>query len=141
MIAFSVPVEAIGKGRPRFVRSTGHAFTPARTQAFESLVALEASRAMNGALAFRGPLRMTIRATYLHPQSWSAKKMATTIWKVTKPDADNVAKLVKDACNRIVYVDDSQVAELTVQKKYGPIASLVVEVSQLGEEDAATNSA
>lgn len=132
MIAFTLPVEAIGKGRPRFVRATGKAFTPARTQAFESMVAIEASRAMAGQPPFRGALRLTMRATYIHPQSWSAKKMAATEWKVSKPDADNIAKLVKDGMNRIVYADDAQISELIVQKKYGAVASLVIEVSQLG---------
>ena len=35
-----------------------------------------------------------------------------------KPDADNIAKVVSDALNGIVYEDDSQICDLNVKKLY-----------------------
>ena len=37
-------------------------------------------------------------------------------WKPSKPDGDNVAKLVLDAMNELVWRDDSQVVSLEVLK-------------------------
>lgn len=132
--AFEIPVEAIGKGRPRFVRASGRTFTPPKTVAFEARVADAAARAMEGCAPFEGPLRVECRAVYLHPASWSGKKKARAVWKTSKPDADNIGKIAKDAMNKIVFRDDAQVAELLVQKKYGPVAKFVVVVTELPNE-------
>ena len=49
-IVFTVPGEPQGKGRPRIGRVGQHArmFTPAKTVAYEGLVALAAQEAMQG---------------------------------------------------------------------------------------------
>ncbi|MFA7308305.1 MAG: RusA family crossover junction endodeoxyribonuclease [Hyphomicrobium sp.] len=130
MIAFTVPGIPVAKGRPRFVRATGRTFTPARTANYEGVVAVKAAEAMGRRAPFEGPLRVTIRATFLVPQSWPAKKRAAAVWKTSKPDADNLAKMI-DALNAIVWRDDAQVCELTVQKKFGPIAGLTITVERL----------
>jgi Holliday junction resolvase RusA-like endonuclease len=130
MLAFHVPGEPIAKGRPRFVRATGRTFTPQKTMNYEGVVAGKAAEAMNGREPFEGPLRVTIRATFLVPASWSQKRKSAAVWKTSKPDADNLAKIV-DAMNAIVWRDDAQVCELTVQKRYGPIAGLTVSVETL----------
>jgi len=86
---------------------------------------------MEGREPFAGPIRLEVRAVYLHPASWSAKKKSNADWKTSKPDWDNVGKIVSDAINKVVFIDDAQVAEATVQKKYGPVAKLVVVVAEL----------
>lgn len=132
MIAFHVPGEPVAKGRPRFVRATGHTFTPAKTISYEGQVKSAAYVAMDCARPMEGPLRLTVRATFLVPQSWPQKRKREAIWKTSKPDADNIAKIVKDALNGLVYRDDAQIAELIVQKKYGVIAGLTVSIEQIG---------
>jgi Holliday junction resolvase RusA-like endonuclease len=132
MLAFHVPGEPIAKGRPRFVRATGRTFTPAKTAKYEGVVADAASKAMDGRQPFEGPLRVTIRATFLVPQSWSQKRKREAVWKVSRPDVENVTKACLDAMNAIVYRDDAQVVELTAQKKFGPIAGLTVSIEQIG---------
>lgn len=136
MIEFVVPGNPIAKGRPRFVRATGRTFTPAKTMNYEGIVAGKAAQAMGAREPFEGPLRVTIRATFLVPQSWSQKRKNAAVWKTSKPDADNLAKIV-DALNAIVWRDDAQVCDLTVQKRYGAIAGLTVSVETL----SATNGA
>lgn len=131
MISFTVPGEPVAKGRPRFVRATGRAFTPKKTETYEGIVADHAAKAMSGSEPFEGALRLTVRAVYLVPQSWSAKRKREARWKTSKPDADNLAKIVKDALNKLAYRDDAQIVELTVQKKYGPIAGLTVSIEAL----------
>ena len=82
-----------------------------------------------------GPISMVIRADYLVPPSWPRKRRDAAVWKDSKPDADNIAKIVKDACNAIVYRDDAQIADLHVQKRYSPIAQVVVTVERLVASD------
>jgi Holliday junction resolvase RusA-like endonuclease len=132
VIAFHIPGEPVAKGRPRFVRATGRTFTPAKTANYEGVVADAASKAMDGRQPFEGPLRVTIRATFLVPQSWSQKRKREAVWKVSRPDVENVTKACLDAMNAIVYRDDAQVVELTAQKKFGPIAGLTVSIEQIG---------
>ena len=113
------------------MRATGRAFTPQKTVSYEALIKDAAARVMDDRAPFDGPLRLTIRAVYMIPQSWSAKKKRDVIWKTSKPDVDNLAKIVADACNQIVYRDDAQVAEVVVQKQYGPLSGLTVSVETL----------
>ena len=56
IIRFEVPGAPAGKGRPRFVRATGHVYTPARTGKYEGLVRLAAAQAMAGAAPGAGAL-------------------------------------------------------------------------------------
>jgi Holliday junction resolvase RusA-like endonuclease len=97
---------------------------------YEGVVAGCAAQAMGAREPFEGPLRVTIRATFLVPKSWTQKRKNAAVWKTSKPDADNLAKIV-DALNAIVWRDDAQVCELTVQKRYGTIAGLTVSVETL----------
>ena len=126
-VRFEVPGIPVAKGRARST-STGHHYTPAKTVAYESTVALFARQAMGSARPMEGPLRLSIVATWPVPASWSKKRREAAFWKTGKPDADNIAKTIGDACNAIVWLDDSQVVQLHCAKKYGPIPGVVVEV-------------
>ena len=131
MIAFVIPGEPVA-----FARSGGNGkvrYTPKRQRDFMALVKLAALKAMDGASPMAGPVAMTIRATYLIPKSWPRKRAANARWRMSKPDADNIAKLVADSCNEIVFEDDAQVAELTVQKRYGALAGVTVTVAPLDD--------
>lgn len=114
MITFFVPGPPAGKGRPRF--GNGRTFTPPKTVAMEKDVGWYARRAMSGSDLFQGPLRLDVQALYLRPPSWSRKR--TDLWKVSRPDLDNIVKLIKDALNGIVWADDAQVAILLASKLY-----------------------
>ena len=54
-----------------------------------------------------------------------------TLRPTTKPDVDNYAKGVKDACNGILWRDDSQVVELFVRKFYSLNPRVVVKVREI----------
>jgi Holliday junction resolvase RusA-like endonuclease len=134
MIAFNIPGEPVA-----FARSGGNGkvrFTPKRQRDFMALVKLAAHKAMDGAPPMAGPVAMTVRATYLVPKSWPQKRAAAARWRTAKPDADNIAKLVADSCNEIIFADDAQVAELTVQKRYGPLAGVTASVAPLDDGGA-----
>ena len=54
--------------------------------------------------------------------SWPKKRQAAaragTEWPTKKPDLDNFMKTI-DACNLIVWVDDSQIVKTSIEKRYG----------------------
>ena len=134
MIAFEIPGPPFGKGRPRAFRmgNSVRMFTPQKTASYESMVKLVAHRAMAGAGLMAFPVALSLIVLHPIPKSWSKRRqeaaLAGTERTTTKPDADNVAKVVADACNGVVWVDDAQVVELSVSKRYSATPGVMVEV-------------
>ncbi|MBB4856994.1 Holliday junction resolvase RusA-like endonuclease [Novosphingobium chloroacetimidivorans] len=131
-IHITVPGTPQGKGRARF--GNGRTYTPAKTVAYEGLIALAAEQAMGACEKLEGPVFLTITATFDIPKS-RAKKVAKTMvngiaWHTAKPDGDNILKAVGDGLNGIVWKDDSQVAFSKCMKMYGekPGLDILVEV-------------
>lgn len=124
----------MGKGRPRFVKQTGRAFTPAATRSYENSLRIAADLAMNGRDPLEGPVSVTVTAVFPIPASWSKKKQdaaaAGLLLPVVKPDADNLVKML-DAFNEIVWRDDKQVVRGLISKIYGTKPELVVTVEQV----------
>lgn len=134
MVEFVVPIVPIGKARAR-VTSRG-TFTPTKTRNAEAAIALIAKGAMRGRQIAAGRVIAAVEAVMPIPASWSKAKRQDAISSVIRPtgrpDADNISKLVLDACNGIVYADDSQIVDLTVTKFYG-IAPSITARFQWGE--------
>ena len=138
-IAFTIPGAPCGKGRPRFSTAGKfpRAYTDDKTARYENLVKLAAMAEMDamgiGGIAPReGSVTVNIAAYFPVPASWSRKRrydaLDGVISPTGKPDADNIAKVICDSLNGIVYRDDAQVAELTVEKHYGATPCVEVEV-------------
>lgn len=109
-------------------------FTPKKQRDYMGAIRAEAHRAMKafpGPLT--GPLQLKIAAVYLWPKATTKARLAAAdgAWKTTKPDSDNITKIVKDAMNTIVYVDDAQISFSSCWKVLGNKAGLVVEVVSL----------
>ena len=136
-IAFTVPCIPQGKGRPRVGRIGGQArmFTPAKTVAYEGLVAHAAAQAMAGMALIGGACLVEMRITVPVPASWSKKKQADAlagrIYPTTKPDKDNVIKAIYDGCNGVVWRDDVQVVDGIQRKRYGATPGVWVQVATL----------
>ena len=133
-IAFEIPGPPVGKGRPRAFRmgNSVRMHTPEKTASYESLVKIAARIAMKSAAPMAFPVALSLVVRHAIPKSWSKRRqdaaLAGTERPTTKPDADNVAKAVADACNGIVWVDDAQVVELHVSKRYSATPGVMVEV-------------
>jgi len=132
-VQFEVNGAAVGKGRPRVTRHT--TYTPARTRKYEATVRLAASEAMCGRTPFDEAVAVEITAVLPIPKSWAKKWQAAAregrVQPKTRPDVDNYAKAAVDACNGVLFRDDSQIAELTCRKTYGAHPRLVVTVKPL----------
>lgn len=135
MITFTVPGDPVP-----FARAGAHGkrrFTPKKQSDFMGAVRMYAAQAMQGRAPLSGPICLEVRASYLIPASWSKKQRAAAVWKSSKPDADNIVKIVKDALNTVAFVDDAQVAVLRVEKVYGDVAGLNVTIRELASQPAA----
>lgn len=130
---------AVAKGRPRMTRR-GFAYTPAKTRAYEAHGRLAAQLAMDGRPPIAGAVKLTARIELPVPASWSKKRRAAAITgdirPTSKPDIDNYVKAAADALNGIVVVDDSQIVDLDVSKRYGVDPKLVLQITPLTQEIA-----
>lgn len=114
--------EPVGKGRPRFSRSTGHVYTPEKTARFEERLAWAAQSVWKGQPLLDGQLLMFINAYFSIPASkpkdWKIRAAGGIVRPVKKPDIDNIVKGVADSLNKIVYVDDTQIVMVKAAKYY-----------------------
>lgn len=134
VIAFEIPGEPRGKGRPRFTRS-GHAFTDPKTREYESTVKQYAALAMRGLAPLAGALSLSIVASHSIPVSYSAKRRAAILAGEEHHfgafDADNIAKACADSMNGVVYLDDKQIMCLHIYKRAAIVPGVAVEVMEL----------
>lgn len=136
MIRVVVPGQPTAKGRPKFavIKGHAHAFTPARTVAYEGLVARAGHDAMGDKPLLDGPVAITVFAHFQMPKSWSQRRRAAALiapeWHTARPDADNILKVV-DGLNGIIWRDDSQIASAQIVKVYAEKPQLVIEVRSL----------
>ena len=125
-----------GKGRPRFSRNTGFAYTPEGTRSYEGALRHEAAHVMAGRRPTDGPLAVSIVAIFAIPKSWSRKMRAAAlagdVWPTKTPDVDNLMKTI-DAMNGIVWRDDKQVVDARVMKVYGDRPRLEIVITPIGE--------
>lgn len=144
LLACSVAVPPTAKGRPRFSRRSGRAFTPAATQAAHRTLRGELAHATGlGKTAqelkwpMTGPLALDVEFLMPIPQSWSKKKTEAArrndVPHTSRPDVDNLAKLVLDAANGVLWVDDSQLVSVRMEKGYGPTPATVVVLYRVGD--------
>lgn len=126
-----MPGEPRGKGRPRFNRNTGVAYTPEETRSYEKKIS-NCYRQQLQDYRFGDDEYIAIEVTAFYPIPKSATKKSLALideGKVLpkkKPDIDNVLKVVLDSLNGYAYKDDSQVVSVSGSKYYGATPRLVV---------------
>lgn len=144
-IAFRIPGVPVAKGRARAMaravkmggvwKAIVQLVTPKETRDAEKAVQVIARGVMAGREPIDGPVRMMIVAVFEVPASWPKRVgqacQLGVVFHTSKPDADNLAKLIGDALNEIAFQDDCQVAELIVRKRYGYPARTEVTVQEL----------
>ena len=129
-VEFTVPGQPIGKARPRATSVNGRArmYTPKTTADYEKVVAKEGKAHFPEPMG--GAVRLRVVAFFAMPPSWSKKKRAALDGQhhTQKPDADNVLKVIKDGLNEIAWVDDCQVADARVVKRWSRYAETFVQI-------------
>lgn len=133
MVTFKVYGQPQGKARPRFTRA-GRAYTPKKTMLYEEEVRMMAKAAMGSSDPLETPVMAYVYITFPVPPSYSKTRKQLCLDNIErpakKPDADNVAKAILDSINDVVYMDDAQVVDLHVTKRYGDIPMVEVLIKE-----------
>lgn len=124
MIEFVVEGQPIAQPRLAQVWTNGtrRAYVPKRKNGsnhpvsdYKTLIWLRYTLAFPGREPLSGPLRLSILCVMKRPASLGK---GGRCWHDVKPDADNLAKSVKDSLKGSAWKDDCQVALMSVQKVY-----------------------
>ena len=102
-------------------------------------MAVSAAQAMAGRPPLDSALQCELMFWLAPPRSWSKKKTAAAlageVLPTSRPDIDNFIKSVCDACNGVVWTDDSRVWSLLAQKRYRETAGVEIRVWGVIEAD------
>lgn len=111
----TLPCAPVAKGRPRFIarrRPGGHLFlgavTAEQTRVGEAVIAAQGRLAWQGRALLQGPIRITAHMYVAFPKSFPLWKRAGSVPQ-GKRDLDNYLKLLLDALNGVLWVDDRQI--------------------------------
>lgn len=147
-VAFTIPGEPVGKGRPRAVAEIAwkdgqpEAFvrmvTPKETRQAEKLVRDAFMARHPDHKPWTGAVQINFTAVFETPKSFNrALKEAAArgeLYATKKPDKDNIEKLIVDALNGIAWADDAQVMGGGI-KRYGSPARIDVSLKSLASPD------
>lgn len=131
-VVIRLPGAPRGKGRPRFGRRGDFVavWTDKKTMSYEESLSEAGVIAMKGVSPRLGALSVRIEAGTAIPASWSQKKrlaaLSGDLSPIGKPDFDNIAKIVGDALNKIVWRDDSQIIVCAFRKFYAADPGLTI---------------
>jgi Holliday junction resolvase RusA-like endonuclease len=115
-----IPCTPFGKQRPQAsaVNGSVHIYTPQKTLSAESEVKFYVTKALREKAIYfnfdvsESALFVSLSLRIVRPKT--AKRKHVTV----KPDLDNCIKLFFDACNGILWRDDSQIVRILADKIY-----------------------
>jgi len=115
-------IEPMGKQRPR-LSSKGRfsrAYTPKKTADWTKTARRAIKRLYSRKPIERSiPIEVKITAVHKRPQRLQRKcDPIGRIWKTTKPDIDNIAKIVYDSGNGLIWADDCQIVRSICEDVY-----------------------
>lgn len=121
----TIPAEPIAQGRPRLSSRGGfaRAYDPPKSRSWKALVADFAEKAMKEqglTKPMEGPLMVKIRFGFPLPKSQYRKNPKPMMWHMKRPDLDNLYKGVIDAMEGIVYLRDSEIVKVIMDKVIVP---------------------
>ena len=135
------PGKPVGKGRPRFNKTTGSIRTPDKTKVWEKAFAWEAKKEARRAgwdAGDESPAGVDVIAVFARPQR---HRFTGREWRKGTPDGDNVLKAVADGLQKAgVIHNDTQLVEWKVRSVYGAegeTAHVEVRVYRAGEVSCA----
>jgi Holliday junction resolvase RusA-like endonuclease len=114
------------QGRARFSRRSGHAYDPQRSRTWKNAAEVIFRKYMEAHALdpLTGALELHYEAIFAVPKSYSIKKREAALSGLApftkSPDLDNLVKIIQDAMNGIIFIDDRQITDLISSKRYGP---------------------
>ena len=125
-IELTIPGKPVAQGRPRFYRRGSFvvATDPKASKVYKADIQYLAQKHKednNIDELLDGPLGLDIMAYFPCPKSrWRKTKPRPEEHHAKRPDADNIAKAIKDGLTGVFYHDDSQISELIIRKRIAP---------------------
>lgn len=134
-MTFTIPGVPVGKARARTFYNSKmgkmQSITPEKTMNYENLVRYQFQQA--GGKLTKLPVKVIVKA-YLPIPSTIPKKvklqaLSGNVVPTSKPDNDNIEKIIFDALNGFAYNDDTQIAENHTYKYYSdePCVDVTIE--------------
>jgi Holliday junction resolvase RusA-like endonuclease len=132
-ITFTVAGDPVPQPRARITTrgKFAHAYTPKAhpINEYRDLISQAAIAAMGDEDPTSECVSVVIDAVFTRPKSHMTKRgLKATAPKLPRPDCDNIAKGVLDSLALIVWLDDTQVQRLVVEKSYGDEARTTVRI-------------
>lgn len=135
---FIVEGKPQGKARARtfYNKRMGkmQSITPIQTKSYEDLIRWS-YKAAGGEYLGEKVLQVDIKAFYPIPKAFSKVKRIDAVngntRPTSKPDCDNIVKVVLDALNGVAYYDDKQVVAVSCNKYYGERGYLHITIEEL----------
>ncbi len=110
-------------------------YMPKETVEYEAACKAEAFLSMKGRQIFTGPVELKLQLFFPIPESWSKKKkeMARlgTMAPTKKPDSSNCLKAIEDGFTGAVWVDDCQVVDHHITKRFSDSPCVIAIVTPL----------
>ena len=125
MLDIFLEVKPTAKGRPRFAKN-GNVYTPNKTSDAEAEIRLLLRLHMS-----KYNIKLTYRPVCVIANFYYLNKTISDGYKSTRPDIDNIFKLISDAMNGIVYSDDSQIVKMQSEKRYGARQGIELKVMEI----------
>lgn len=144
-VRFTVYGNPIAKQRARTCRLPNgftRSYTPSETMHAEATVQEVVQQLLRTGQAQRleGALEVELVFFRALPKSVSKRKreamLAGALRPVTKPDWDNLGKLITDALNELLYLDDAAITDAIVRKRYSDTPRTEVVLREVGAEPA-----
>ena len=127
-VVFTIPGPAQAKQRPRINRNTGRVYTPGATSKYEKLV-----KESYGDNPWFEDQFISIKILFKFevPKSYSKKKQDEALagnLRPTKGDIDNYIKSVLDGLNKVAFLDDRYICNITAEKMFAEESETIVEI-------------
>lgn len=122
-IDLTIPGKPVAQGRPRFYRRGNFvvATDPKASKVYKADIQYLAQKHKednNIDELLDGPLGLDVMAYFPCPKSrWRKTNPRPEEHHAKRPDADNIAKAIKDGLTGVFYHDDSQISELIIRKR------------------------
>jgi Holliday junction resolvase RusA-like endonuclease len=122
---YTIPGNPIPLARPRFGQN--RVWDSQKSVKFNA--GLFVVNTHNNAPLFSGPLALDV--IFYLPKPKTAAKSKIGAYHISRPDLDNLIKMVCDICNGITYNDDATIALIHAIKKYDSTPRTVFTLSEL----------
>ena len=127
-VVFTIPGPAQAKQRPRVNIRTGRIYTPSATHKYEKLV----KESYGDNPCFKNQfISIKILFKFEVPKSYSKKERDEALagnLRPTKGDIDNYIKSVLDGLNKVAFLDDRYICNITAEKMFAEESETIVEI-------------